>query len=522
MQKIERQRFVSPFFTCAPVAVIVLLASVLTSQAYAQGLDLPDNPLKDPDQWLTDQRWSELRYGLSIRTPHRAKAVYDTPQGDSVRWALEDGTRIRISFAHGIYETIKNNRVVQLPARVDLLKKHLGEEMRATVHGQVINTRSDQVVEVGDLVGIINYYIIKPEGKNRKPFLYGVALLQMDQMSVTVIRLECPPDRLVSAVSTFECMIHSIQSESAKEVNRRIHGWLVNSEELLAKTTQKNRLDVMRNDKLYRVLEAGKDIGYVRIWQRFQDEAFYKQRAQEEIAQGGDGKLAGIFRFKETGNAVIVQSHYRGNGVRMDRLFEAIHATKKDNVYWQIKNSLNYDNDPGNRRAGTWVETGLQTPDFKTDRLQITREGTPPKHMVDFLLQRERDPEKKLRYPSADPRSFPAGDLIEKGWDVPKRAFLSVVDYELMPALLPSEAKTYAFTTYDPNATKIDICVMRVEPAANGGKTVYLRPAINQSPQTLRFDRNNDLISHVYPDGRELRRTTRSELARVWGVRLKD
>ena len=45
---------------------------------------------------------------------------------------------------------------------------------------------------------------------------------------------------------------------------------------------------------------------------------------------------------------------------------------------------------------------------------------------------------------------------------------------------------------------------------------------IDKAEQKLVFDRNNDLISHTYPDGRELRRTTREELAKVWGVRLRD
>lgn len=492
-------------------------------------LALPDDPLANPDRWLDESRWSELRYGLSIREPKDAKRDFDTPQGDAVRWALPERTRIRLSFARGVYETVDaNGRVVRLPAKVDLLKKQLSDELKASVAGQVINTRADQVIEVGELVGIINYYVIKPAKPGAQPFLKGVALLQLDELSVAVLRIECTPDQVVPATSTFECMAQSIRVQTVSEVNERINGWIQNSEQLLADLTQQDRLDAMRPDALYRVLEQGEDIGYLRVWQRYQDKAFYQQRKAQDKADGGDGRLGGVYRFETPGNAVVIQSHYKGNGATIDRLFEAIDADASNSGYWQIKTTMGFAKQPKkrNRFAGTWVETGvrgtLNIAGKPTDHLQITREGTPPRHMVDFLLQREKDPERKLRYPSADPRAAPAGNMVEKKFAVPRRAFLSVVDAELMPALLPREAKTYAFGAYDPERFKIDIRTMRVEPTSNDGKRVYLRPVIDQSPQVLTFDRNNNLVSWTYPDGRELRKTTRQELARVWGVRLRD
>lgn len=514
-----------------PLVILVLgLATLAATAARAQdNLALPDDPLADPDRWLADTRWSELRYGLSIREPQDARRDFDTPHGDSVRWAQPGGTRIRLSFARGVYETVnKRGEVIRLPAKVDLLKKQLGDELKASVAGEVINTRADQVIEVGELVGIINYYVIKPAKPGAKPFLKGVALIQLDSLSVAVLRLECPPDQIVPAASTFECMAQSIRAQSVRQVNERINGWIQNSEQLLADLTQQDRLDAMRPDTLYRVLERGEDIGYLRVWQRYQDRAFYQRRKTRDDTNGGDGGLEGIYRFEHPGNAVVIQSHYEGHGAEIDRLFEAIDVDGSKDGYWQIKTSMRFDQQTrANRRyAGTWVETGVRgvvhLGGKPTDHIRVTREGTPPRHMVDFLLERERDPKRRLRYPSADPRSHPAGNLVEKAFAVPRRAYLSLVDAELMPALLPREAKTYAFGAYDPESFKIDIRTMRVEPTADGGKQVYLRPVIDRAPQVLTFDRNNSLVSWTYPDGRELRKTTRQELARVWGVRLKE
>lgn len=511
------------------LGVLALMLMTSASCATAQGIDLPDDPLAEPDNWLTNERWSELRYGLSIRQPQNARAVLDTAQGDVIRWAQANGTRISLSFARGAYEGVSydprtgQHKEARTPARVDLLKKQIGDELKVSA-GTVINTRADQVIELDKIGGVINYYIIKPAQRDAKPYFFGVALLQLDQFSVAMLKLECPQEQLTDAVSTFECMVYSIEVQEAKQINQRLHGWLQNGEALLAELTQEDRLNAMRSDRLYRILENKKDIGYLRTWQRYQDQDYYKQL---KAKRGPDaGQLQGIDRFEVEGNAIFSQSRLEGQGIVLQRLHQSIDEPGKPNAYWQIKNALQYKNDPNNLRAGTWVETGVRGVAMiggkRTDHLQLTREGTPPRHMVEFLLERERDPERKLRYPSADPRSYPSGEVVEKGWPTPKRAFLSPVDAALMPAMLPSEERTYAFAAYHPDSTRIDIRLMRVEPTADGGKTVYLRPVLDLSEQTLVFDRDNELVSHTYPDGRALKQTTRQELARIWGVRLRD
>lgn len=510
------------------LGLIVATLCSHTERTAAQDVELPQKPLTKPDHWLTNERWSELRYGLTIRQPHDATAVPDTAQGDVMRWALADGTRISLSFARGVYEGVfrKPDGTAgskHYPAKVDYLKKQISDELKASA-GQVINTRADQVIELDHIAGIINYYIVKPHPRLGKPYFYGVALLQLDQLSVAMLKLECAQDNITDAVSTFECMVNSIEVEEAKAVNQRLHGWLQNGEAMLADLTQKKRQAAMRDDRLYRVLEDGKDIGYTRIWQRVQDNAYYKNLKAKRNKDAGP--LQGIDGFEVQGNAIFVQARLKGDGISYERLHEAIDAFDQKNAYWQIKNTLRYNNDPNNLRAGTWVETGIRgiamIDGKRTDHLQITREGTPPRRMVEYILKRERDPERKLRYPSADPRSYPSGEVVEKAWPTPKRAFLSPVDAALMPTILPREEKTYAFAAYHPESTRIDIRMMRVKPNNDGGKTVYLRPVLDQSEQVLTFDFKNELVKWTFPDGRSLKRTTREELARIWGVRLRD
>lgn len=518
------------------LSVLTLMISV--GCANAQGLELPDDPLAEPDRWLSEERWSELRYGLSIREPHKAKRVPDTAQGDVMRWALLNGTRISMSFARGVYEGVSYNdktkqyKPVRTPARVDLLKRQINDELKTT-SGKVINTRIDQVIEVDRTAGIINYYVIKPHERVGKPYFYGVALLQLDDFSAVILKLECHPDLITEAASTFECMVHSIKIEEAKEVNRRLHNWLQNSEELLKDFTQEDRVSVMRSDRLYRVIENNRDIGFTRVWQRYQDKDYYRDLKAKRGEEAGP--LQGIDRFEAEGNAIFAQTRLEGRGAVIQRLEQAIDVPGEPTAYWQTKNALNYKNDPNNLFAGTWVETGVRSiatiGDKRMDYIQLTREGTPPKHMVDFILERENDPERRLRYSSVVKgtlptgevvHKLPSGEVVEKAWPTPKRAFLSPVDATLMPAMLPNEAMTYAFSAYHRESSSIDFRLMRVEPNADGGKTVYLRPVLDLSEQVLVFDANNELVSHTYPDGRSLKKTTRQELAQIWGVRLRE
>jgi len=508
--------------------LVGLLLAITTASAAAQGDALPDNPLAEPDRWISEQRWSELRYGLSIREPHEPTRIADTPQGDVIRWALTDGTRIRLSFARGMYEGIDaEGRTVRMPARIDMLKKQISDELNFALASTVVNTRADQVIVVNNTMpGVINYYTITPREIEGEPYLYGVALIQLDDMSVAVLRMECPPDVVVQAVSTFECMVNSIQVEPAVDVNQRLHGWLTNGENMLNSITQEDRLAAMRPDRLFRVIEAGQDIAYLRIWQRYQDAAYYEQREARLQQDDPRARLQGINGLRMTGNVMITQAHYEAQSAQIDRLYETVDVFEENEEYWQINNALSFENDPQNLRAGAWVETGVRAVATiggeDVDHIHVSREGTPPRNMVEYLLARERDPERRLRYPSADPRSYPAGEMVELEWPTPRVAFLSFVDAALMPALLPREEQTYAFSAYDPETSRVDIRLMRVVPRDDGGKTVYLRPVLDQSEQVLIFDANNELVSHTFPDGRSLRRTTRQELARVWGVRLRN
>lgn len=497
----------------------------------AQDFDLPKNAHAEPDRWLSDSTWKELRYGMTVREPHDAIRVPDTPQGDVMRWAMKDGTRISLSFARGYYEAVHKGPdgrayTELMPAKIDLIKKQIGDEMLLATSGQVFNTRTDQLVDTGQLVGVINYFIIKPDGPNASAYFYGTALLQLDQASVALIKLECKPENIVSAVCTFESLVHSIKVQEAKDVNRQLHGWLVNGQTLLDHLTQEDRLKAMRDDRLYRVLDDGKDLGYMRAWQRYQDADYYKQLKENAKIDGGTGELKGIDRFQAKGNALIIQAHLEGRGSAIERLYEAVDTVGEDASYWQIKNTMKTKNKRVNRFTGMWVETGLRgvsmIGDKRRDYLQVTREGTPPKNLVNFVIAREEDEERRLRFPSAIEKKLPAGDLKELKFETPKIAFLSFVDAALMPAMLPREEKTYAFTAYDAETSRVDIRLMRVVPNPDGGKTVFLRPVLDRSEQTLVFDRNNELIVWSFPDGREMRQTTRQELARIWGVRLRD
>lgn len=497
----------------------------------------PDSPALEPDRWLTDQRWGELRYGLTLRQPKNATLVEQTRDGAMARWALPNGANVGLSIHRGVhYTTDQRGNVRQQPIQLNTVIVDVVSTLEAGGAGgqgivalkpgslgRVHNTQSDQWVKVGSLLGWHNYFIIAPSG-NEQPWFFGIAVLQLDDSSLLTLRLECPHDAIVESVSTFESMLHSVQVQPAGQAVERIKGWVDAGQELLKSISEEQYRAAMPPDRLYIVRDGNQVIGYQRVWLRHQDKAYYDQLLARLQQQDPKAQLQGIDAFRAVGNKLAIQSHYEAAQINIDTYQEYIDEDHSIASYWEIKSTLTDADNPNSAIAGSWVETGLRgRASFQNravDQVQVIREGTPPRQITDFVLARERDPKRRLRFPSARADMVPSGETSSHAWATPTKAYLSGVDAWVVPALLPANREqTYAFFAYHPETTAIALRIMRVEPIPGGGKRVHLRPTIDLAEQTLEYDANNELVRWTYHDGRVMEQTTREELNRIWRTR---
>ncbi|MFI4859932.1 MAG: hypothetical protein ACIAXF_04540 [Phycisphaerales bacterium JB063] len=554
-------RLLSRLSSATLLAYVLLFSLLPAGITFGQVDGRADDPTADPDQWLTETRWSEDRYGLSIRQPIDSLRMDQPPDRAIARWVMPTGDiRISLETHQGMMADSRLYRDIELEggavggagggafnAHHQLKLNELITDMTGALESagarEINNTELHEWVEVGDFIGYINYFIVHPFPVGTEPWLYGIALLQLDPYNVVVLRLECSPSAAEQGISILECMLHSIEVETSEQVRTRLRSWMLAGDEFMTNLTQEDRIAAMKPDRLYRIreLRPGRngriddpDIGYMRIWQRYQDEDYYTDllRNLRQETRNPDAQLDGIDSFHTQGNAVVIQSFYRAQGSEITRLQEYIAADQVNDIQelWNFRTELRQ---PGERRfgrdEGIWVETGVRD-DLtvgggnarrqRLNRIQVVREGTPPRQIAEYVLARERDPRRRLRFPSAVPGSLPSGDIKTMQWQTPERGYLSQVDAQLLPAMLPAEEKTYGFFVYHPDSSRLAIRVMRVVPRDGGGKIVYVRPTIDLAEQAMEFDANGELVRWLFPDGRSMVQTTREELARIWNVRV--
>jgi hypothetical protein len=535
--------------------LLVVAGLLLATPAVGQVDGRPLDPVADADDWLLPKRWGEVRYGLTIREPIDSLRLLQPRDGSLVRWIVPGEISVSLEVHQGLMADRTMTHKIEhgdgvagaagggaqealQPLRLDALVRDLTAAIETAGAREVVNTGLHDWVEVGDYIGYINYFVIHPRGDDTRPWLHGVALLKIDDLNIIVMRLECQPQATELGIHTFETMLHSIELEPAHEVLDRLRGWMHNGEDFLNATTQDDRLSAMQPDQLFRVREmvpgdGGRideiDIGYTRIWQRYQDSDYYRRTLAQLREDDPEAKLEGIDSFRVHGNALVMQTFLRAQGSEISRLQETVESVEGGGIseVWNLKTELRQ---PGDQRfgrdEGVWVETGIRD-DIRLseatviNRIEVIREGTPPRQITDYVLARERDPDRRLRFPSARPDAAPAGNLDSLQWQTPERAYLSQVDAMLVPALLPAdETQTYGFFVYHAETSSLAIRLMRVEPQPDGGKVVFIRPTIDMAEQAMVFNAQGELVSWFFPDGRSMIRTTREELARIWRVRL--
>ncbi|MEM9415258.1 MAG: hypothetical protein AAGA29_07270 [Planctomycetota bacterium] len=553
----DRLLFRSPTTLFLALVVLLSFAPATMAQGQVEGRD--EDPAANPDEWLLDTRWSEDRYGLSIRQPIDSLRMEQPPGRAIARWVVPGDIRISLETHQGmmadgrLYRDIEREDGTVGAAGGGAFSEHhqlklneliadLTAALESLGNRHIINSELHEWVEVGDNIGYVNYFAVYPR-EGDVPWLYGVALLQLDPYNVIVLRLECPLESAEAGTCTLESMLHSIEIETSEEVRDRLRSWMAAGDEFMAQLTQEDRLAAMKPDRLYRIreLRPGRngevedpDIGYLRIWQRYQDDDYYAQllETRRRETRDPDARLDGIDSFGVQGNAVVIQSFYRAQGSEITLLHEWVDADQETDIQelWNFRTELRQ---PGEGRfgkdEGIWVETGVRddltvgegtVSRQRLNRIQVVREGTPPRQIAEYVLARERDPRRRLRFPAATPGSALSGDLSTLQWQTPERGYLSQVDALLLPAMLPAEEKTYGFFVYHPESSRLAIRVMRVEPRNGGGKIVYIRPTIDLAEQAMEFDANGEMIRWLFPDGRSMVQTTREELARIWNVRL--
>lgn len=424
--------------------ILSLLVSLLTvATAAAQQDDL-----------LSDVRWQEDSYGLSLLEPADFRRL-ELPADDAlVQFVSPTGTSFSIFIRRAKEELNLNTLKQQASAEITL---GLGEALLI----------DDLVVEADGRPGSITYFPTQQrEGGNR---VFGLGLVKIDPFTVVVLHLEGGVESFEGDRAAFEAMVRSIEFANPADLDRVRTAWVKAGERWLSGVDHDSLQKAMIPEQWLRIVDTqGNDVGYARIRQRLDT-------------------MLGI-----EGIHIEVNSRIQAGPESYDTESFFFQGEDGSVELWSVRTAQRSDdkNQPrlrsNTRPSGPQVvsETGLRS----GGRIKVKRQAP--------------------------------GEVDELEWPTPPNAYLSQVDLQLLPALLPRNRQNeFGFYAYSTSKGRITLRTIQIYPTDDGGYVVRERPSPERDEQISRYDERGRLIRREMADGMVMLPATAEEMRAIWDIR---
>ncbi len=541
------------------LALLVLIAAPAPAQEGAAPAKAAPATLSqatfDPAAYLTGSRWADGCYGVSLIEPKNMRR-----SATSARWLNPGrGAEYDITLNFLLPPPRADNR----PPQPLFLKDSAASMQGNLAGGLALATPLPDFTrdfEVEKHPCTVSYCLLQPKAKrNEAPadsFLVGIGVLQVTPYNHLVLRLvaripagtqgELP--HLVEAQRTLEAMLKSARTTPESTLLALREAQLERGQQALSLLIPERITKAVPPAHLLRIVQNDKDMGWMRLALRQQDEAWYRTHPPKPDSVDGLG---------QPGLLVAVQTHTQsddpkdGSAVDVQQTFFKSDASPYET--WQRTTTWR----EAKAAAQSSAEIGfLLPPKDKTPAaiasLCVEWAGSTPANMANFFSANpqwrqtldsqwnkiesglsgiQRRPEvqppgrnnPRGRTVSADVdkdgKPIPIhGDLYKAKWGIPlAQPYLSQAHAWLMPWLLPADrAQSYSFAFYSPESKRPGFCLLRVVPAGDGSRQVFFRPALDQPEQVFSFDGHGKLLRIQLPDGTALIPASVEELARIW------
>ena len=416
------------------------------------------------------KRWQNQTYGLSILPPAGATSHQPRHRKALVQF-----------FKKGLYTidiyTREHAEAMDLQGFARLARQQV-----AQIYPDA-RELSERPLRVSNKGGVRFYFLI-PAGQGRQSWVIGQSIVQRNSRSVVVMRLETNHRDLNEVRPEYEAMVDTFELLSAKEIQDHRQHLLDRGGTWLDKLDAKDLRDALVEEQWLRIIDHGKDIGYMVIRQLPAKEWEYE------------------------GLKVQVQSRVVVGTGAYDSEAKFFLSDSRDREFWSIKTTIrpqghNTKKKPDVLEANSaWAETGLRA------ESSVARPGG------------GRDPHKQISVT----RETPSGHEQFK-WEQPREGkeylpFLSQVEMYLMGSLIPHrESKEYGFYAYSPLTGKVSFRTDRVHPMPNGTFKIFSRVSAERPEQISHYDKSGVLIERMFPDGRRVIPATSAQVNAIWQLR---
>ncbi len=285
-------------------------------------------------QRLAEERWSEKRYGISLRPPLGAKLLEQTG----------DDYLLRILDPAGLYQITIAARQSRSPLTL--------EEVARAAQMQIVDAHpATELIEhkkdmnIGALPAQRMYFgVPQPQGSDA---LFGQLVARVNDRLFIVLEVRGSIDDQPQLRRVFEAVGNTLQVEDQQALAEQRRKAIEAGRQWAASLTPERLREAMHEPRYFRLLEDGRDVGYLRV-----------------------DCEAGQFS-QQDGVSIVVQTHIETGNAKVDskaeyfRPFDAIVGEA-----WSIRTTVRR---PGpNAQAQTAVETGAGT----SEGIDIHVDGT--------------------------------------------------------------------------------------------------------------------------------------------------
>ncbi len=427
----------------------------------------------DTDLLLSSDRWREFAYGLSFRPPRDSRMV-PVSSGDGVLRIQDESLEslILLSFRR----TEEHSSVAEL-AQASI--RHMIGQPQARVTDQ-------RLLTLGDVPVALLYYQVPRQG--RTPAIRAHAIVQIDPRTFALFQLDHDrnPELIDKVKRTFNAMIRTVRLASPSELDKQRESMMTAAESFRQSGLNMDRLrEALIPEQYFRIRHGRNDVGYMR-----------RETDPEAELMGIEGIL------------MITEMRVAHSPLEMiDSRAEYFLSHDRQTEYWNVTQTFRPAEQAERRRLrdrGYRAPEGATTP---TEHLMFNDQGL--REMGIITVTRSvagwnRGIEKR------DPP-------VHNAWETPDRGYISHVERELLPRLLPrDEDLPHAFYNYHATSGRMVLRTERAQEHEEGGFTVYSRATLDQPEYEARFDADGNLIRRELPRDMVMKPASYDELSEMW------